>query len=141
MIDHIILKIIAKLLIPLIVVLGLYVQFHGDFGAGGGFQAGVIVASAGILYALVFGTERAMRAIPPFAVLICAALGVLLFAGVGIAGLALGGAYLDYFVLPGGQHAGIMLVEFGVLLTVTAVVLLIFYAFAGRERDIPDEEW
>ena len=31
----------------------LYVQFHGDYGPGGGFQAGVIVAVGVILHALV----------------------------------------------------------------------------------------
>ena len=53
--DNIILRIIAKLLIPLIILFALYVQFHGDFGAGGGFQAGVIFATAFVLYDLVFG--------------------------------------------------------------------------------------
>ena len=52
---HVILRVITKTLIPVIVLFGLYVQFHGDFGPGGGFQAGVILAVAIILYALVFG--------------------------------------------------------------------------------------
>ncbi len=139
--SHIVLKVASKVLIPLIVVFGLYVQFHGDFGAGGGFQAGVIVAVAVILYALVFGLEEARRAVPPAVAKIGAALGVVIYAGVGIVSIALGGNYLDYFVIPGGQHIGVLLVEIGVLLTVASVMLLIFYAFAGRAREIPDEEW
>lgn len=138
---HVVLHIACKVLIPLIVVFGLYVQFHGDFGAGGGFQAGVICAAAVILYALVFGLEAAQRAVPPALTRYGAAVGVLLYAGVGVAGLVLGGNYLDYFVLPGGQHIGILLVELGVLFTVASVMVLIFYAFAGRTREIPDEEW
>ena len=62
---HVILRVITKVLIPVIVLYGLYVQFHGDFGPGGGFQAGVILAVAVILYALVFGVPSAMRAVPP----------------------------------------------------------------------------
>ena len=62
---HIVLRVVAKFLIPLIMLFGLYVQFHGDFGPGGGFQAGVIFAAAIILYAIVFGLDQAMLVIPP----------------------------------------------------------------------------
>ena len=51
---HLILRVVSKLLIPPILLFALYVQFHGDFGPGGGFQAGVIFAVAFILYGLVF---------------------------------------------------------------------------------------
>jgi len=138
---HLVLKVVSKMLIPMIALFALYVQFHGDFGPGGGFQAGVILASAVILYALVFGLPEARRAVPPIVARAGSAAGVLLFAGVGVASLLNGGAYLDYDVLPGGQHAGIILVELGVLLTVSSVMVVIFYSFAGRARDIPDEEW
>ena len=53
----VVLRVVAKLLIPVILLFALYVQFHGDFGPGGGFQAGVIFGSGFILYALIFGTE------------------------------------------------------------------------------------
>ena len=138
---HLVLKTVSKALIPLIALFALYVQFHGDFGPGGGFQAGVIMAAAVILYALVYGLQEAKRAVPPIVVRLGASLGALLFAGVGVATLFLGGDYLDYDVLPGGQHAGIILVELGVLLTVASVMVIIFYAFSGRARDISDEEW
>ena len=47
-----ILRVSTKILFAPIILFGLYVQFHGDFGPGGGFQAGVIVASAFILYSI-----------------------------------------------------------------------------------------
>ena len=53
-----ILRISTKILFAPIILFGLYVQFHGDFGPGGGVQAGVIVASAFILYSLVFGNKE-----------------------------------------------------------------------------------
>ena len=56
MIDNPVLRIIAKIIIPMILLFALYVQFHGDYGPGGGFQAGVIFAAGFILYGLVFGT-------------------------------------------------------------------------------------
>ena len=119
----IILRVTAKLLIPFIVLFALYVQLHGDFGPGGGFQAGVIIAAAIIFYALIYGVEAARRAVPDRLVETMVASGVLLYACVGLAGLALGGNYLDYFVLDddpvNGQHRGIFWVEAGVAITVS----------------------
>ena len=135
---HIVLKVAAKLLLPFILLFALYVQFHGDFGPGGGFQAGAIFGAGIILYALVFGAGHARAVIPPGAVRATAALGVLLYTGVGAVSLLLGANFLDYDVLAAdpvaGQHLGILLVELGVGLTVTAVMILLFYAFAGAEE-------
>jgi multicomponent Na+:H+ antiporter subunit B len=135
----IILRVLAKLLIPFALVFGLYVQFHGDFGPGGGFQAGVIVAAAVIFYALIYGLPAARQVVPTDLVQALMAVGVLLYAGVGVASILFGGNYLDYFVLGAdpvsGQHRGIFWVEAGVLITVASVMLKIFYVFAGRRRD------
>ncbi|MCG8593371.1 MAG: Na(+)/H(+) antiporter subunit B [Kiloniellales bacterium] len=135
---HIVLRVIAKLLIPPILLFALYVQFHGDFGPGGGFQAGVIFGAGFILYALIYGVENAQRVAPPGVVRVLVALGVLIFAGVGVVDLILGGNYLDYNVMAAdpvaGQHIGIIAVELGVGITVAAVMMTIFFAFAGRER-------
>lgn len=136
---HRILRINAKLLIPFILLFALYVQFHGDFGPGGGFQAGVIFASGFILYGLVFGLANLRKVAPAAVVERLVALGVLLYAGVGVAGLLMGGNYLDYSVLAkdpvAGQHLGILLIEFGVGTTVAAALITIFCHFAGRERE------
>ena len=79
-----VLRICAKLLIPLIMTFGLYVQFHGDFGPGGGFQAGVIFASAFILYALIFGIDVGMEVLKPGVRRFLLSAGLLLYAGVGV---------------------------------------------------------
>lgn len=139
-----IIRVVSKLLIPYILLFAFYVQFHGDFGPGGGFQAGVIFASALILFGLVFGVAEAKRVAPPIAIEKLIALGLLIYAGTGVATMLLGGNFLDYDVLkhdfltkehylPEGQHLGIFLVELGVGITVSAVMTMIFYAFAGRE--------
>jgi multicomponent Na+:H+ antiporter subunit B len=134
-----VLRVVAKLLIPYILLFALYVQFHGDFGPGGGFQAGVILAAAVIFYALIYGLDTARRVVPERLVETMLAAGVLIYAGVGLAGLFLGGNYLDYFVLDRdsvvGQHRGIFWVEVGVAVTVSGVMLKIFYMFAARGRD------
>jgi multicomponent Na+:H+ antiporter subunit B len=139
----VILRVVAKLLIPFALMFALYVQFHGDFGPGGGFQAGVIVAAAVIFYGVIYGLPAARRAVPDRAVELMVAAGVLVYAGVGVAGILLGGNYLDYFVLASdpvhGQHRGIFWVEAGVAITVSGVMLKVFYLFAGRGRDPEDE--
>ena len=134
--NDLVLRVVAKLLIPFILLFALYVQFHGDFGPGGGFQAGVILAAAVIFYALIYGLAAARKVVPERVVESMMAIGVLVYAGVGVAGLLLGGNFLDYFVLDRnsvlGQHRGIFWVEVGVATTVSGVMLKIFYMFASR---------
>ena len=140
--SDLVLRVIAKLLIPFMLVFALYVQFHGELGPGGGFQAGVIMAAAVIFYALIFGLPAVRKLVPDALVETMVAAGVLIYAGVGVAGLLLGGNYLDYFVLAHdpvhGQERGIFWIEVGVATTVSGVMLKIFYMFAGRGRD-PDD--
>ena len=136
--QQLILRIAAKFFIPFILLFALYVQFHGDYGPGGGFQAGVIFAAAFVLYALIWGVDEAKRVVPPSLLQTLAAAGVLIYAGTGVAGILLGGTFLDYGVLRHdpvhGQHLGILLVELGVGSTVAAVMTTAFFLFAGRKR-------
>ena len=136
--DTVVLRVATKMILPFILLFAAYVQFHGDFGPGGGFQAGVAAATAIILYALIFGLRAAQRLAPVRAVLVMIPLGVLIFAGTGVASMLAGGNYLDYSVLAGdpqhGQHYGILIVELGVFVTVSSTMLAIFYAFAGRRQ-------
>jgi len=134
--EKIILRVISKFLIPYILLFALYVQWHGDFGPGGGFQAGVIFASGFILYALIFGVLTVREVIPAYATRALLAIGVLLYGLVGVVGMLMGGKFLDYNVLAStatsGQHIGILLVELGVGITVAAAMITIFCTFAGR---------
>ncbi|MBD06066.1 MAG: cation:proton antiporter [Gemmatimonadetes bacterium] len=137
--DQPILRVIAKMFIPFLMLFALYVQFHGDFGPGGGFQAGVIFAAALVLYALIFGTEQAKRVAHPQALQLLVAFGVLLYAGTGVAGILMGGNFLDYGALDHhdpvhGQHLGILLVELGVGITVTTVMTSTFFIFSARKK-------
>jgi multicomponent Na+:H+ antiporter subunit B len=136
---HQILRVVTKFNLPLILLFGLYVQFHGDFGPGGGFQAGVIVGAALILYGLVFGLETAERVAPPDVLRLLSAGGVLIYGGTGVANMLLGGDFLDYGTFTPehpehGQHYGILAVELGVGITVASTMTLIFFALTGRGR-------
>ena len=143
---HLVLRVVAKLLIPYILIFGLYVQFHGDFGPGGGFQAGVIFASAFVLYALIYGVERARQVLPDDVLRVGIGMGVLIFGLAGVESMVLDANYLDYSPFgsdsASGQHIGILVVEFGVGVTVASVMATLFLLFAGRggEHDPTEEE-
>jgi multicomponent Na+:H+ antiporter subunit B len=136
--EHVILRVVGRLLVPFILLFGLYVQFHGEYGPGGGFQAGALIAAAFILYALVEGEDRTLAALPQSWLIALMVGGALLYGAVGLAGIALGSNFLDYSVLAAdpvaGQQIGIILIEAGVGMTVTGTLLSIFHAFAARDR-------
>ena len=133
-----ILRIGTKLILPFILLFALYVQFHGEYGPGGGFQAGVIVAGMVILVAITFGLKAARRIAPQAVAERMIPLGVLIYAGTGLIGLFAGHNYLDYGVLArdssAGHALGIFCVEVGVLVTVSGTMTALFYAFVDRGR-------
>lgn len=133
-----ILRVGTKIVLPFILLFAFYVQFHGDYGPGGGFQAGVIAAGSIILYAIIFGIKRAKLVAPEEVVEAMIPLGVLIFAGTGLVSFVLGNRYLDYTDFAHDHlHAhewGIFIVELGVLVTVAGTMIAIFYAFAERGR-------
>lgn len=135
---HRVLQIVTKLLIPFMMLFALYVQFHGDFGPGGGFQAGVIFAAAFIVHGLIFGVQRTREVVSPSVLRVMMASGVLLYALTGVVSMMLGGAFLDYDMLAAnplsGQHWGVFAVELGVGITVTSVMISLFYSFASARN-------
>ena len=137
--ENTILRVAAKSLLPFFFLFAFYVQFHGDFGPGGGFQAGVIFAAGVVLYGLIYGVDAAKAVIPKPWVEVGVALGVLIWIATGVATMLEGGRYLEYGKLDvahpvHGQHLGILFVEFGVLMAVASGMTLIFYLFEERGR-------
>ena len=134
---HIVPQVVGRLLIPFIVLFGLYVQFHGEYGPGGGFQAGAIIATGLILHALLEGESAALRSITPTALLMMVGGGAMLYTAVGVTCMLLGGSFLEYSVLHEnpvvGQQIGIVAIEAGVGVTVCGALLSIFHAFAARD--------
>lgn len=135
--DYRVIRIVSGALMPFILLFALYVLFHGEYGPGGGFQAGVIFASGFVLYGLVFGLDRAQRVVPRAVLWSLASLGLLIYLGLGVATMLLGGSFLDYDELaPGhpetGQHIGILVVEAAIGMTVASVMTAVLFGFAGR---------
>tara|TARA_R110002110_G_C13470397_1_gene720585 strand:- start:67566 stop:68543 length:978 start_codon:yes stop_codon:yes gene_type:complete len=137
---HMIPQVVGRLLIPFIVLFGLYVQFHGEYGPGGGFQAGALIATGVILYALLEGEEAALRAVPRPVLMGLVIGGATLYGGVGLVCILLGGNFLEYSVLASdpvfGQQMGILAIEAGVGMAVCGALLSIFHAFAARPSSL-----
>jgi len=138
MVDQAILRVVTKMSVPFILLFGLYVITHGELGPGGGFQGGVVIACGFILYALIFGRPALYRVLPPPVIDLLTGLGVLVYSGTGAACLLLGGQFLDYSMLnqlsPGdGESLGMTLVEYGVGITVSMVMLNIFNQLAEEQ--------
>lgn len=134
-----VIRTVAQLVIPFVLLFALYTQFHGDFGPGGGFQAGVIFAAGMILYALVYGPDHLKRVVSPRVVENGVASGVLLYGATGVYSLFFDMNFLDYGALSPqhpqhGQHWGIFAVELGVGITVASVMIAIYYAFTDRDH-------
>jgi len=138
MIKDPILNVIAFLMVPLIVLFGLYIQFHGDYTPGGGFQAGIIIASGIILYSMLFGVHTTLKAIPYSIIKFFNVLGILTYGGTGILTILLGKNFLSYNVLStdsvAGQKLGIFLVELGVAFTVCSSMLMIYMSFVYEKK-------
>lgn len=137
--NDLILRIVTKLILPFVILFAIYTFFHGTLGAGGAFQGGVIIAAGVILYGLIFGLDAAYKIAPPRLVEALMPLGVACYAGTGIAGILMGGNYLEYNVLSGnpvsGQGLGVLGIEIGVVTTVASVMLQFYYSFAARARE------
>jgi multicomponent Na+:H+ antiporter subunit B len=134
--DDVIVKAVARLLVPFIMVYALYVVMHGHYSPGGGFQGGVILAAGFVLLSISHGLEKTRRRMSEKVAGVISSIGVLIYAGIGALCLILGGNYLDYSKLGKVLHVtpaearslGILGVEIGVALAVMAVMCVVFFA-------------
>ena len=133
--DDVIVKTLARLLLPFILAYALYVIMHGHYSPGGGFQGGVILAAGFVLLGVTHGLEKTRRRMSEKVSEIISSIGVFIYGGIGAVCLILGGNYLNYGKLSkilgvDTAHArslGILGVEIGVALAVMAVMCTIFF--------------
>ena len=129
--DNVLMRIAARWNMPFMLIFALYTQTHGELGPGGGFQSGVMIAAAFIVYGMVFGGHEMRRIVPRWVTDIAAGLGVLIYAGTGVYCMLMGYEFLDYTaIMPGnpggGAPWGRTSVEYGVGITVAAVMITVF---------------
>jgi multicomponent Na+:H+ antiporter subunit B len=120
-------------LLPLLYLYAFYVQFHGDYGPGGGFQAGVIFAVPYILMTIILGYPVANQYIPIKRLIHLMSIGVMLYLLTGIATILLGGKFLDYYYFgnnfENAYHYGLLSIELGVGITVFCSMSVIIGQF------------
>ena len=132
-----VLKTVLLRIVPLVLLFALYVQFHGDYGPGGGFQAGVIFGAGLITYGLLTSAAELGELVKVRWANGGMALGVLIYGGVGIVSMLQGGNFLDYSALASvqttGQHIGILVIEFGVGMTVASTMVSLYFSLNRQQ--------
>lgn len=134
--QDVIVKTLARLLVPFVVAYALYVVMHGHHSPGGGFQGGVILAASFVLLGISHGLEQTRKRMSEKLAEVISSIGVFIYGGIGLLCLILGGNYLDYGKLSKAlqvspseaRSLGILGVEIGVALAVMAVMCVIFFA-------------
>lgn len=136
--SDIILQSAARLLVPVMQLFALYVLALGHHSPGGGFQAGVILGASFILLALSYDLGAVLKRLSEQTLLRLGVGGVLLYAGIGLLCLLLGGRFLDYgrltlfgFSPAMARSHGILGVEIGVAATVMAIMFSLYVDLAS----------
>lgn len=135
--DDILVRTIARLMVPFLLLFGSYVLLHGHVGAGGGFQAGIILTSAFIFAAISRSIHEVHAILTYRRIFLFGGLGAICIVLIGIFGILAGGSFFEYspFPLPfdtAAIHAiAITCVEVGIGVSVMGMMALIFLALAG----------
>ena len=140
--EDVIIQSVCRILIPFIQLYGLYVVAHGHHSPGGGFQGGVILGASFILYCVAYDINEAKRRMSEkLGTMLCSS-GLIIYSGIGVVCLILGGNYLNYGrlhqILPvnpiEARSLGILGIEIGVGITVMAVMVSIFLDLVSRGK-------
>ena len=145
--DSVLLQFVVRVfMVPAILLFGLYVLVHGEVSPGGGFQAGAILAAGLILSRMSLSGDQGRRLFSRPRLVVITVLGMLLYAGTGIAAMLSGGNYLDYGVIAfelidrivpgdlGRRHIGVFIIEVGVTLAVFGTLALASDYLAERHE-------
>ncbi|HSL57594.1 MAG TPA: MnhB domain-containing protein [Acidimicrobiales bacterium] len=135
-------RVVAALMVPFVLVFGVYVVAHGHYGPGGGFAGGVVLAVGVVLARLTLDRETSLRHFPEGVALLAMSAGMAIFLVAGIVPLLAGGDLLDYSQYPGTsisdsrlRYLGIGAVEIGVGAVVFGGILHIFDRLAHAGDD------
>ena len=127
-------RVASLLLVAPTVLFGLYIVTHGQVSPGGGFQGGVILASAPLLVYLCAEFSALRRILPNRLVEISEAVGAAGYIVIGAIGVALSGVFLQN-ILPLGQSGSataggiVPLIDLGVGLEVAGGLSLVFLVY------------
>jgi multicomponent Na+:H+ antiporter subunit B len=146
--EDVIIQTVCRILIPFIQLYGLYVVVHGHHSPGGGFQGGVILGASFILLCVAYDINEAKRRMSEKLDTVFCSSGLIIYSGIGVVCLILGGNYLNYSrlhqILPvnptEARSFGILGIEIGVGITVMAAMISIFLDLVSRGKHEEDLE-
>lgn len=133
----------CRIITPVIQLFALYVVAHGHHSPGGGFQGGVIFGASLILMAISRDLPAALKRISARRAFILAIVGILIYEGIGLLCMTMGGNFLDYSVLhpllPAtdsimARSHGMLGVEIGVAFTVSTIMFAIYALLSSGGR-------
>ncbi len=133
----------CRIMIPIIQIFALYVVAHGHHSPGGGFQGGVILGASFILLSLAKDLGTALGRFSEKRYLALGSVGIVIYAGFGLACQALERNFLDYEILHKIMPAtdsvmarshSMLGVEVGVAFTVTAIMFAIYANLSSNGR-------
>jgi len=138
----VIVKTTCRLIVPFIQIFALYVIAHGHHSPGGGFQGGVILGAAMIIFSIAFNLRSGIQRMQERSTVMLSVLGVFIYAATGAVCMILGSNYLDYSALAHilgvdpamARSHGILIVEIGVGIAVMAVMVTLYYNLASAGR-------
>lgn len=129
----------VRIIAPFTMTYGLFLAFHGADTPGGSFQGGTIIGVTILMIAFAFGIEPTREWIPNAVIGVLVAGGVIIFIGVGLATIGLGGAFLEYRLfesvlgIPDGTKWGMEAIEVGgIAAIISGVIVTIFFAMSAR---------
>ncbi|KGE02985.1 MnhB domain-containing protein [Pseudohaliea rubra] len=144
--DSVIVRTLGRILIPVAQLYGCYVIVFGQYGPGGGFVGGVVLAASMILAILIFGQDADDSWLARVA-LHGDGLGLLIFAGVGGLCLIGGGQFLNYAHLqvpgldePARRSLGILATQIGVALDVAVTGISISISLSSEDEDEDEDD-
>ncbi len=133
-----IVRVVTEKMFPFLLMFGFYIILHGSSSPGGGFQGGVVIGAAYILYAIGVNAACGRKLAPYMTLKVVESAGVLMYVGIGLAGICMGYTFLANRVIgfppqgtPGSLLSGgtLLGINIGIGIHVAATVITLFYAF------------
>ena len=132
--NDVVVRSVARIIVPFIQLYGLYVIFHGHLSPGGGFAGGAIVGASMILYSLAFNLEACYRKFSHNTSSLLESGGALWYLLIGLLGILAGGVYLTnraagfYLGVPGQLFSSgmIFLLSMGIGTKVASTIITLF---------------
>lgn len=139
--DDLIVKMISRIVIPFMIVYGIFIVLFGHISPGGGFSGGAILGAAMVLYTLSFSADVAMRKFPHSVSLKLESGGIWLYIVIGLIGIVTADSFLSnrqggFFIGNAGDliSAGMIpILTVGIGIKVASTMITLFHTLLKEE--------